>query len=96
MSNDLLTLLTKKPAAAVASLRHSSRGLIEGCWTPLWMVFDARLPEVLTESMVPVSRLQDADLAKPAKLVLWSDRQFCTEYESALRKQFEGYKLPTA
>lgn len=89
MSNDLLTLLTKKPAASVSSLRHSSRGLLEGCWTPLWMVFDSRLQEVLTESLMPVSRLQDADLAKPAKLVLWSDRQFCTEYETALRKQFE-------
>jgi len=90
MSNDLLTLLTKKAAVAPASsLRHSSRGLIEGCWTPLWMVFDSRLVDVLNESLVPVSRLQDADLAKPAKLVLWSDRQFCTEYESALRKQFE-------
>lgn len=88
MSNDLLTLLTSKPAAAVSSLRHSSRGLIEGCWTPLWMVADARLHEVLTESLVPVSRLQDAELAKPAKLVLWSDRQFCAEYEASLRKQF--------
>lgn len=57
MSNDLLTLLTKKPVASVASLRHSSRGLLEGCWTPLWMVFDSRLQEVLTESLVPVSRL---------------------------------------
>jgi hypothetical protein len=88
MSNDLLTLLTKKPVAAVSSMRHSSRGLIEGCWTPLWMVFDSGLREALNESLVPVSRLQDADLAKSAKLVLFSDRQFCARFEAALRKQF--------
>ena len=89
MIKDLLSLLTRRPVAAVASRRPLSRSLLEGCWTPLWKLFDSRLQQLLAESLVPVSRLQDADLAKQAKLVLWGDRQFCIEYEKALRKQFQ-------
>lgn len=74
------------PAPAVGRMR--ARRLLEACWTPLWRTFGARLPDLLIESLAPMAKDEDPDVAKPAKLVLVRDRRFVAEYELALKAEF--------
>jgi hypothetical protein len=88
MATDLRSLLLSSRAPAPASQRANARRLIEGCWVPIWRGLESRLPEVLLESLGPLAKDENPDVAKPAKLVIVRDRRFCAEYEIALKIEF--------
>ncbi len=90
MSSDLRSFFqtTRAGTTAPAAGRARARRLLEACWTPLWRAFSARLPELLVESLAPMAKEDDPDLAKPAKQVLVRDRRFVAEYELALKTEF--------
>lgn len=88
MPTDLRSLLLNTRASAPASQRANARRLVESCWTPIWRALGERLPEVLLESLSPLAKDENPDVAKPAKLVLARDRRFAAEYEVALKAEF--------
>jgi hypothetical protein len=88
MPTDLRSLLLSTRASAPASQRANARRLIEGCWTPIWRVLESRLADVLLESIGPLAKDENPDVAKPAKMVLSRDRRFASEYEIALKAEF--------
>jgi len=88
MPADLRTLLMNTRASAPANQRANSRRLVEGAWTPLWRVIGDRLTDLLLESIGPLAKDEDPEVAKPGKLVLARDRRFVAEYEVALKVEF--------
>jgi hypothetical protein len=91
MSSEIRSLLESAvhPGRRV-SRRAGARGMLEDCWVPLRDALEPKLADIMLEALGGLARSQDADEARPAKMVLGRDRQFIQTFSTAFQAEFKA------